>query len=223
MDLLAPPRCIYCLREGVWLCRKCEIGLPLYSQSCLICATADRRGLTCRSCQAETAVIGLLSAGPYQALVFRRAVAWLKFKGVRSMADTFARLMMPKLLLIAPANQLVQKAVFLPMPLHSRRLAERGFNQSEDIAQALSSRTAIPVVQGLSRTRSTFIQSKLPTELRTQNVSGAFTLENSIPVDRQIAILIDDVVTTGATLSSAAEALHPTFSGQIWAVTMARG
>ena len=223
LDLVAPPRCINCLVEGVWLCRKCDEIWPFYAQRCLVCEKERVRGITCDTCFKKTPIAGLVSVGHYQFPALRRGVRWLKFKGVRPIAPTLATLLASRLIFMAPLEELSRQALIVPMPLHVWRLRRRGFNQSEDLAQALSALTGITSLPLLKRHRSTFAQSKLPTDLRTKNVHQAFALEQPIPPVVKTIILLDDVATTGSTLTAAAEALRPHFERVIWAATIARG
>jgi ComF family protein len=142
-----------------------------------------------------------------------------------------------QLLAIAPIDQLKEMAVLVPIPLHVRRERQRGFNQSADIAQALSDLTGIQVRNLLHRQRSTMTQSHLPRELRQQNTSNAFTVIARSEATKEsqalprIIILIDDVATSGSTLSAAAKAMvdksavAQAFPNDIavWAATVARG
>lgn len=150
-----------------------------------------------------------------------RAVGWLKFKGVRPLAPVLAQRLLPYLLAIDSVENLRSSALFIPLPLHRSRQRQRGFNQSYDIAQALHNFTGIPLFDGLERSRVTFTQRELPAELRRQNVAHAFTLAQSLP-EKQRYLLIDDVTTTGSTLSAAAKALRVKPNQQIWGVTVAR-
>ncbi|MBI3256120.1 MAG: ComF family protein [Candidatus Andersenbacteria bacterium] len=223
LDLLAPPRCINCLVEGTWLCRKCENTWPFYAQRCIRCEKEQVRGITCDTCRKHTSIAWAICAGRYQFPALRRGVRWLKFKGVRPIAPTLVSQLVPRLTFIAPLPQLAQEAAFVPMPLHTWRLARRGFNQSEDISQALTAEIGVPTLSILSRPKLTQPQSELPKDLRKQNVSSAFALAEIIPKHIKTIMLVDDVATTGATLSAAADALHQSFAGPIWAVTVARG
>lgn len=223
LDLVAPPRCINCLVEGNWLCGRCEEAWPFYAQRCLVCEKERVRGITCDTCCKKTPIAGLVSVGHYQFPALRHGVHWLKFKGVRPIAPTLACLLMSRLIFMAPLEELSRQAVIVPMPLHAWRLAKRGFNQSEDLAQALSALTGITSLPLLQRQRPTFAQSKLPKDLRYRNVEKAFVAVQPIPPAAKIIILLDDVTTTGSTLTAAAEALRPHFEGIIWAATIARG
>jgi ComF family protein len=156
-------------------------------------------------------------------------VGWLKFNGIRMCAPTLAALMSDKLGMIAPPALLRPHALLIPIPLHPRRRRERGFNQSADLADFLSRATGIAVAHLLTRERFTWTQTKLPTRLRAVNTSGAFsvtkqTAAQGLPHKRWF-LLVDDVTTTGSTLSAAGFALRPLLppGAQVWGVTVARG
>lgn len=228
-DLIAPARCIVCLEEGVWLCRNCRQNLPPPVTACIGCNTASARGLTCHDCRPSHAISGIISAGTYTNIAFRRGVTWLKFKGIRALAPEIASLIIPHMPMIAPLQELAEKAAVVPIPLHKNRLRQRGFNQSEDIARAISRFTNIQTANLLTRTKSTWTQSRLPHGLRSQNLMGAFAFNTSF--DKQTLgqvrylILLDDVATTGTTLEAAARVLRQAFpqATRIWAITAARG
>lgn len=226
LDVIAPPRCVGCLQEGTWMCTPCrqrEMGMSaLFSQRCIVCEDDQPRGVTCFSCREDTSLHGAISAGPYQSLALRRGISWLKFRGVKSVAEIMAYFLVPKLWLMAPLEQLQTEALIVPMPLSARRLRQRGFNQSQELANHLSRLTNIPVSSPLARTRATHAQTQLPHELRKQNVAEAFAVTGDIPPAKYI-LLLDDVATTGSTLSSAAAALQTSSSAQMWGLTVARG
>ncbi len=204
-------------------CRQREMKMSsLFSQRCIVCQDEAPRGLTCFTCRDSTSLHGTLSAGPYQSLPLRRGISWLKFKGIKNVASELAYFLVPKLILIAPIEQLQAEAVIVPMPLSKQRLRQRGFNQSAEIARHLSELTHIPVASNLTRTRATHAQTQLPHELRKKNVEAAFEVAGSFPPAKYI-LLLDDVATTGSTLSSAAAALQASSSAQMWGLTVARG
>ena len=110
--------------------------------------------------------------------------------------------------------------VLVPVPLHPRRLAERGFNQSALVAAALAERTGLRSrPRLLRRVRETAQQAELDRAARATNVSDAFTLCAPAP---RCAILIDDVVTTGATVSACVRALTARGTSVIAIMTLAR-
>lgn len=99
--------------------------------------------------------------------------------------------------------------MLVPIPLHERRLRERGYNQSEYIARGVSDVTGLPVrTDILTRVKQTHQQALQQADDRRQNVQGAFRLDRPEQVRHKHVLLIDDVITTGSTLDAAIDALH---------------
>jgi len=163
---------------------------------------------------------GVVSVGGYGQQCLRRGVHWLKFKGVTDVADVLARLLVPRLLLIAPLEVLEAEAAIVPVPLHKRRWRARGYNQSDKLAEALSKFTGVPIRKPINRVRVTMTQTKLPPEMRGKNLAGAFAVAETKPLAKKYYLVLDDVTTTGATLSAVGELLP---GKNIWGVTVARG
>jgi ComF family protein len=116
-----------------------------------------------------------------------------------------------------PRDEAFDAAV--PVPLYWRRRLQRGFNQAELLARGLSRRTGIPVVRALSRLRPTPAQAGLSNSARRQNVSQAFRARG---VQGKRILLIDDVMTTGATAASCAAALKQAGARRVSLLTVAR-
>jgi competence protein ComFC len=110
----------------------------------------------------------------------------------------------------------------IPVPLHPTRLRQRGFNQSLLLARQVGGLTGVEVKESLIRTRRTDAQVNLGAEQRMANVAGAFAVHPQIPVAGLSVVLIDDVVTTGSTLSSCAEALINAGASSVKAASLAR-
>lgn len=206
-DVVAPARCMGCLREGTWLCAACEQDLPNV-------ALVQRN---------VKALDGVISAGSYSLPALKRSIGWLKFKGVKPLAKPLGLLMIRGLVTVSPLAQLRDQAALVPIPLHRRRMRQRGFNQSWELAAVLKEYTGIPILDVLVRERATWTQTKLPPELRQENTSDAFALKISSLPDKRYWLLIDDVTTTGATLAAAAEPLKAAGAKEVWGVTVARG
>lgn len=221
-DVVTPARCIGCLTEGTWHCSTClsqQLRPPILN--CIVCSKETPRGLTCRDCRSESLLHGSISIAPYQAVWAQRAIHWLKFKGIRNVAKPLALLLSQHLTTIASLETLQKEALLIPIPLHASRLRDRGFNQSEDLALEMSRITGIQTLNVLSRTRATHVQSHLPPSLRSENLKDAFSITTPISPSIKFCLLVDDVVTTGATLEAAAEVL-PTHVER-WVCTVARG
>lgn len=229
INAFAPARCIDCLCEDTWYCAKCRAQAPITIQSCIVCKTDRPRGTTCLECREDVRITGIISAGAYSSHALQRGIHWLKFKGVRSVVEVLAGLIIPHLTLIAPLDELSDQAILVPIPLHKNKLRQRGFNQSEDIAQHISRLCNIELAPILQRQKATTSQAKLSHDERPHNVQGAFALAISQPEyaalvsKKPIIILLDDVSTTGSTLISATHALPELPEVNIWCATVARG
>ncbi len=136
--------------------------------------------------------------------------------------------------LSAPLGRLLARAlpreqsfdVIVPMPLHWRKRWQRGFNQAELLAREIGRRTHTPVRNALRRVRNTASQAGLTSAKRRENVSGAFQAsrraKNRTALDGRRVLLIDDVMTTGATAASCARALKRGGARQVTLLTLAR-
>ena len=132
----------------------------------------------------------------------------LKYGGWRAVASEMAERMRR---VGWPLDVLEERAAVIPVPLSPTRLRERGFNQSELLARAIGNRWNVPVWnEVLERSRVTRTQTRLTPEERLANVSGAFRVrdESRSLLRNAHVVLVDDVVTTAATLNACAAALY---------------
>jgi ComF family protein len=111
--------------------------------------------------------------------------------------------------------------VLMAVPLHAGRLAERGFNQSAELAARIARRSGLPLLPGLERCRDTGHQASLGRAARRGNVEAAFVWAVYAPPPERV-LLVDDVLTTGATLAACADALRAAGTREVRAVALAR-
>jgi ComF family protein len=150
--------------------------------------------------------------------VMRKAVHALKYDGQTSLARPLAELMGS----VARKHGLHQVDAIVPVPLHPRRLRERGYNQATLIARELARSLGLPILEEvLVRSRATKTQTQLSAAERRINVVDAFTAEPALPGGRNL-LLVDDVCTTGATLQACADALRRGGAGRVYALTLTR-
>jgi len=131
-----------------------------------------------------------------------------------------ARTLAANLALALPLDQKFD--VVVPMPLHWRRKWQRGFNQAELLARRTARRCGIPMSNSVRRIRSTAAQAGLSNAMRRENVAGAFRLKNRRAIQGRRVLLIDDVMTTGATASACALALKRGGAASVTLLALAR-
>jgi len=148
----------------------------------------------------------------------RQAIHQLKYRNLRTLAAPLARLL-NDYLITSP----VPGEVLVPVPLHRKRLRERGYNQSSLLARELGKLTSLPVVDDcLIRQRHAPPQTKTSTvDERQSNVVDAFACGDQRLRDKQV-LLIDDVSTSGATLDACAVALKAAGATSVWGLVLAR-
>lgn len=219
LDLLFPPRCIGCRREGAFLCPSCLKGLPVLREPfCLRCAQPLARGDRCGRCsQAPLEIDGIRATFLMEGAI-REAVHRLKYQNLRALAPLLGDLMARYL-----ESWPIPCQVLVPVPLHPSRQRGRGYNQSFLLAQALGKGLRKPVEsRTLIRTRPTASQAQAASaEQRRANVTGAFACRDARLAGAQV-LLIDDVCTTGATLEACAVALKAAGVSSVWGLALAR-
>lgn len=219
LDLLFPRWCVGCGGEGSFLCQSCQRSLPrIEPPFCPRCGKPHAGGQLCSSCVEWSAAIdGIRSPFRFEGVV-REAVHQLKYRNLRALAPLLSELLHDYIL----ANR-VPGEVLVPVPLHRKRLRERGYNQSRLLAEGLGRLSNLPVVADcLVRQKDNPPQARTATvEERRDNVVGVFACRDDRLRGKQV-LLIDDVATSGATLDACAEVLKASGVVSVWALTFAR-
>lgn len=216
LNQLLPPTCLLCGAAGMSgrdLCAGCSADLPRNPAACPICATPCTTPVAlaasqqpCSACHVNPPPYDRTFAPFCYAYPLDFLIRQYKFGG---------RLSYGRLLSALFAEALLQRHVplpdvIIPVPLHPRRLRERGFNQALELARPLARRFQIPIVaEGLQRVRYTQPQIRLNAQARQSNLLGAFAL-NIEPriLSAQRVALVDDVMTTTSTVSECARILR---------------
>jgi ComF family protein len=218
-----PQDCLLCGAESdvAPLCTPCRRELPALPRSCPRCAMPSPLGEICGSCLRHPPQFDITLAVWRYAYPVDRLVQALKFHGRLALASFFAEAL-SSLFASRPAAPV---DVVIPMPLHPGRLAERGFNQAAEIARhltgAIAARSIQPrlALQGASRIRRTLPQAELPFDARARNVRGAFAC--ALDLNGARVAVVDDVMTTGATLGELAKVLKQAGAARVenWVMT----
>lgn len=221
-EWLAPARCHWCgapTHAGAPACPACRDSLPWNQPACRACALPLPSPLqgACAACMTDAPAFDRAwTAFRYETPV-RGQIVDLKFRGTLMPAHVLGTLMAERLARRAePLPELL-----VPVPLHASRLRRRGFNQALEFGRALARLLAIPLAATAARrTRPTREQTDLSAAERRRNLRGAFEVTAAVR-GRHIALL-DDVITTGATLGELARAARAAGARTIEAWAVAR-
>lgn len=218
-QMLLPQRCLLCgatQDNACGICHDCLGDLPWRPASCCPCCslpTLDRQ--LCGHCLHSPPAFDLTQAlfgyqYPLHALLQR-----YKYDHQLTLATCFALLLAEKLPLARPPDLLI------PMPLHPQRLKQRGFNQAVEIARIVADRLKIPLdTQSCSRIKLTPPQVSLPLKARVKNMRGVFSCHRRL--DGMHVALLDDVMTTGASLDSLAKTVKAAGAAHVECWVLAR-
>ncbi len=219
LDLLFPARCAGCGQVGEPFCPTCRSQVqPVPQPVCVRCGRPTPAAGRCQTCAAGQFHVSAIRAAAIYADPLAQAIHRFKYEGRPELHTPLGELLAGYW-----RGRSVTVDLVVAVPLHDKRLAERGFNQSELLATVLCRQVGLPLLRPgvLCRTRDTQQQMLLGPVERRANVQDAFAWHGP-PLDGCKALLIDDVATTGSTLEACAQALLAGGAGKVWALTVAR-
>jgi len=218
-------------------CGRCAPSLAPLSGNCPGCALAradvQAPGRRCRACRrAPFAFVEVVAACEYGGAL-ADAIVRMKHGSWRDLARRLARLLVDPLALVLARGGFTAADALMPVPLHARKLRRRGFNQALELARlacALLGRRAPVASPGLPalerrlliRIRDTRELGRMGPAARREEVAGAFAVSDARRVRGRRVLLVDDVLTTGATLNECARALVAAGSREVRVVALAR-
>ncbi len=215
--LLAAQPCLLCgaMSHDGLCCAPCDADLShLTAEHCPICALPVHAGAVCGQCLQQPPHFDRTVAAFSYGFPVNQLIKSLKFHERLILVNFLADELEKRIVTIPDA--------FIAMPLHPARLRERGFNQSQLLAKRIAGRQNIPLLTGVcQRVRDTPPQSSLPWKERNRNMRQAFVVSANAVQGKHIAI-VDDVMTTGASMGALAHALKQAGASEVSAWVVAR-
>lgn len=222
LDLIFPKKCIGCQKLGSYICNKCFSKIEIIEYP--ICPQCQRQaigGKTHPGCLRRFGVDGLIVVCRYKGIV-RSAIQKIKYKWSYDISNVLVDLISQNLWRF----NFPPEAVLVPIPLHIKRKRWRGFNQAEILALELANRFGQANSDLIERVFENKPQVGFSKKERKQNVRGIFALretQGKLMINGRDFILVDDVFTSGATMSEAAGVLKRAGANSVWGMAAALG
>jgi competence protein ComFC len=222
IDLIFPKKCLQCGKSGVYICPECleKVGSP--KLFCLECLKASIDGATHIKCRRPSSIDFAYSPFRYEGVI-RSAILRLKYSFASDIKEELSKVFCERLK--SEVFVLPKRAAITSIPLHRLRQNWRGFNQSQELAQAVAEAFAWEYYPDiLNRKKLSKPQVELKRRQRKENIRGVFSLNNKYksPVMRQKSLIIfDDVLTTGSTIREACKVLKRAGADTVWGLTIA--
>jgi ComF family protein len=220
IKMLFPHGCVFCgdSHERERICQRCISVLPRNERYCECCGqpviTELPAGVTCAACQRLSPAFAKARSPFHYAFPVDTALKAMKFRGQLMYAPAFASLLLPVL-----ESEFPDCDSLVAVPLHRWRHIKRGFNQADELCKALARGAELPVIDCAIRQRATKTQSGLGSAVRRRNLRGAFAVDR---IRARYPLIIDDVITTGATCEHLALALLVAGARKVGVLTVAR-
>jgi len=207
LDILFPISCLGCCQSNVWLCEECQNKIQI------------NKDLFQPINFSPSYIDGFFVSADWEDKILKDTVHRFKYGFAKELAEPLSKLMIKK---IYKLNIELKNFVIFPVPLHRRRLAWRGFNQAELLASFVAEKFNLELNNNLLiRKKYTSPQTKLNSKKRKVNILNAFEIKKSVSFEN--ILLIDDVITTGATINEIARVLKNNGTKKVFGIALARG
>lgn len=222
LDLLYPKKCVGCGKRGRYVCERCEVGLWEEEQICPICCRLSRYGSRHKYCRQPYSLDGLTCLWAYEGIA-KKIIKKAKYKFFYDLLHELVVSDLGSRIELADFVRFVDSGpVVVPAPLHPRRERERGFNQARVIVDLVARFWGLDSRDFLVRTRDTGHQTGRNKQERLEAVQGAFSLAPKTFNLKPKVLLVDDVWTTGATMSECCRVLKRAGVKTVWGLVLAR-
>lgn len=224
-DLFFPKHCFSCSALGSYICLDCQAKLEYVKKDrCLYCGQGSYLGFSHPNCQPNNGVDGYLSIFNYNR-VLKQILKNIKYRLVKEgFNELFQVIKFKEVERFFFLKEEIQSAILVPIPLYSSRFNQRGFNQSEVLAQFFSRHLELPIEDVLKRKRPTKMQAGISSKReRYRNIKGAFEVKQGVSLNKKKTLLVDDVITTGTTVKEAARMLKKRGADFVFVLSIAKG
>src|SRR3989344_1851040 len=226
LNLFFPPFCIFCKKEGDYLCQDCFSFFDIQPHNLCLCEKPNILPYPgkCKKCQRKN-LAGLHFALPYQNFFTKKTIQQFKYDPqVKGLAKNLASFIIAHFHLSEKPFSSLDNSIIIPVPLTEKKKRRRGFNQAEEIAKELGRVFHIPVNSDcLIKTKGTLSQMELTGKERQNSQKGAFSAQREEKINGRKVFLVDDVYTTGATMEECAKVLKEAGAKEVWGIAVARG
>jgi len=235
LDLFFPKKCFGCNKPGTYICDSCFKKIEIdKNNKCPFCDRPVPNTFICQKCRERFYLDRLIWAVPYFNPLVKKLIKAFKYHHIKELAKPLSALLI-KSLNQCGTSYVPDNVIVVPIPLHNQRLHERDFNQAELLSKNIAEYFSIPMeTEILERTRSIIPQAKIRDhKSRRENIKDIFEIkqkfikkckdENKNLLKGKIIILVDDVFTSGATISEATRILKRAGAKEIWGLVIAKG
>jgi len=230
LDLLFPKFCLSCQKEGFYLCEDCrglleilEFDYCLCERDPLVIPPNQNYG-KCHKCKNKS-LDGLYFALSYKNKIAQNLIKSFKYPPyVKDLAETLSSILIEHFIKTRKnTDEIWENSILVPVPMYSKKIKERGYNQCEELAKELAKILKIPVVSNvLIKIKHTEAQMELSGQERQKNLLGSFETKNPAGLAGKKIFLVDDVYTTGSTMQECALALRRSGAKSIFGIALAR-
>jgi len=227
-DLLFPKRCVQCKKFGAYLCPNCFSKITFTdTMVCTVCQRQAIGGLTHPVCRTRYTIDGVFPSLVYKGVVKKLVYVFKYPPYLTDLAPQLIDLFYEGIIQKEAFFPLLEEpSIFTSIPLHQSKFRKRGYNQSTLLAEGLAKRFGMSFFDLLRREKNTKTQVGLSKENRKANIDEAFALRydfSDLTKKYTNVFLVDDVVTSGATLCEAAKVLKKAGFKNVWGLTLAHG
>lgn len=218
LEMFFPSHCVLCNKIGGLLCINCKNKLIFVKQqTCPVCNKVSEKGKVCASCKNKNSLTGVVSCLYFKDENVKDILHPYKYEGMFSLSKILSNM-----LIEAIDKEKIKFNLVAFVPAVKNRESKRGYNQSRILAEEIANHYNLPIIFALKKKSGIKTQVGLAKKDRLINLKNAFYIDEGISLLGRSVLIIDDVVTTGATLSECAKVLKGVGAREVWAATIAK-